>query len=101
LRRSLDSSSFIFFAKLGEFEVTSLRSLAGGVKLFSHSFIIAEAVRLMLLGVKLFRADHAASSRFGPKLAASAYCRPFDPRVGLMITVSKFGFALLSFHVLF
>jgi hypothetical protein len=40
------------------------RSSGEGIKLLSHSFIMAVAVRLMLLGVKLFISGQGITSPF-------------------------------------
>jgi hypothetical protein len=55
------------------------------VRLFSHSFMMADAVRLMLLGVKLFSAGHTASSRFEVGLTAAVECSPFNSLDGLVV----------------
>lgn len=99
-KRSLDSSSIVFFAKLGKPDVRSLRSSSdGGVRLFSHSFMMADAVRLMLLGVKLFKAGHAASSHFEVEFIATVECRPVNSLDGLVTQVSKYNAARSSFIV--
>jgi hypothetical protein len=50
--------------------------------------MIADAVRLMLLGVKLFRAGQATSSRFDVRLGEPAECRLFGSVDGLVTQVS-------------
>jgi hypothetical protein len=61
------------------------------VRLFSHSLMMADAVRLMLLGVKLFKAGHAAPSCFEVGLMATVECSPFNWLDGLVIQVSKYN----------
>jgi hypothetical protein len=53
--------------------------------------MIADAVRLMLLGVKLFRAGQAISSRFDVRLGEPAECRLFKSVDRLVIQVSLFN----------
>lgn len=51
--------------------------------------MIADAVRLMLLGVKLFKAGHDISSRFGAALGETVECGPFKSVDGLVVQVSE------------
>ena len=76
---------------LGKPDIRSFRSSTGwGVRLFSHSFMMADAVRLMLVGVKLFRVGHAASSHFDVGFMSVVECRLFNSLEGLVIQVSKY-----------
>ena len=61
------------------------------MRLFSHSLMMADAVRLMLLGVKSFKAGHAAPSCFEVGLMATVECSPFNWLDGLMTQVSKYN----------
>lgn len=64
-------------------------SSTGGLKLFSHSLMIAEAVRLRLLGVKLFKSGHGKSPRFGVEDMVWVGCGACGNLGGLLYVVSK------------
>lgn len=55
--------------------------------------MMADAVRLMLLGMKLFKAGHATSSRFEAGLGEPVERRLFRSVGGLVIQVSTFNAA--------
>lgn len=56
----------------------------GGVRLLSHSFIIADAVRLRLPGVRLLNAGQGISSRIGVTLMALLFRTSFEPLEALL-----------------